>query len=90
MAAAYPKKSHGDIRQNADSVSHAFSKWPILPYELGHIFHEIKTIYLLIRSTEQIRYVNVKANARVLTESFFSFQYKALVFTLLLTNHHSL
>ena len=48
-------------------------------------------MYLLIRSTEQIRCVNVKGNTRVLTKAFyFSFQYKALVFTLLLTNHQSL
>lgn len=36
-------------------------------------FHEIKTIYLLIRSTEQIRCVNVKANTIVLIESFVFF-----------------
>ena len=71
MAAASPKKSHSDIQQNTDSVSHPFSKWPILLYELAHFFYEIKTIYLLIRSTEQIRCVNLKANTRVLTESFF-------------------
>ena len=71
MAAASPKKSHSDIQQNTDSVSHPFSKWPILLYELAHFFYEIKTIYLLIRSTEQIIYVNLKANTRVLTESLF-------------------
>lgn len=73
MAAASPKKSHSDIQQNTASVSHPFSKWPILLYELAHFFYEIKTIYLLIRSTEQIRCVNLKANTRVLTEPFFSF-----------------
>ena len=36
-------------------------------------FLETKTIYLLIRSTEQIRCVNVKGNTRVLTKSFFFF-----------------
>ena len=34
-------------------------------------FHEIKTIDLLIRSTEKIRCVNVKENTIVLSKSFF-------------------
>ena len=40
---------------------------------VGAFFLRDKTIYLLIRSTEQIRCVNLKANTRVLTEPFFFF-----------------
>ena len=57
MAAASPKKSRSDIQQNTDPVSHELSKWPISPYEFTvgtFFFHEMETIYLLIRSTEQI------------------------------------
>ena len=42
-------------------------------YTSWRIFLRDKTVYLLIRCTEQIRCVNLKANTRVLTEPFFSF-----------------
>ena len=75
MAAASPKKSHSDIQQNTDPVSHELSKWPISPYEftVGTFFFSRDGDNILVDTFYWAnRCVNVKANTKILTKPFFS------------------